>query len=33
VAGEPGGVGQQRDEPLHPPIDRDVVDLDAAFGE
>jgi hypothetical protein len=28
----PGGVGQQRREPLDPPID-DVVDLNAAFGE
>jgi hypothetical protein len=30
---EPGGVCQQRREPLYPPIDRDVVDVDAAFGE
>jgi hypothetical protein len=29
----PGGVGQQRREPLDPPINGDVVDLDAAFGE
>ena len=29
----PGGVGQQRREPLDPPIDGDVVDLNAAFGE
>jgi hypothetical protein len=28
-----GGIGQQRREPLHPPVDGDVVDLDAAFGE
>jgi hypothetical protein len=28
-----GGVGQQRREPLDPPIDGDVVDLDAALGE
>jgi hypothetical protein len=33
VASEPGGVGQQRREPLHPAIDRDVVDLDPAFGQ
>jgi hypothetical protein len=29
----PGGVGQQRREPLDPPINGDVVDLNAAFGE
>lgn len=29
----PGGLGQQRREPLDPAIDSDVVDLDAAFGE
>jgi fluoroquinolone transport system permease protein len=28
-----GGLGQQRREPLHPPEDGDVVDLDTAFGE
>jgi hypothetical protein len=33
VAGEPGGVGEQRREALHPAIDRDVVDLDTGFGE
>jgi len=33
MAGEPGGVGQQRGESLHPAVDRNVVDLDAAFGE
>jgi hypothetical protein len=33
VAAEPGGVGQQRREPLHPPVDGDVVDLDAAFDQ
>jgi hypothetical protein len=33
VAGEPRGVGEQRGEPLYPPVDRDVVDLDPAFGE
>ena len=31
VAAEPGGVGQQWGEALHPPVDGDVVDLDAAF--
>ena len=30
---EPGGIGQQRGEPLHPPVDRDVVDLDTALEE
>jgi hypothetical protein len=29
----PGGLGQQRREPLDPPVDRDVVDLDPALGE
>jgi hypothetical protein len=29
----PGGLGQQGREPLHPPIDGDVVDLDPALGE
>jgi hypothetical protein len=33
VPGEPGGVGQQRGEPLHPAVDRHVVDLDPAFAE
>jgi hypothetical protein len=33
MAAGPGGVGQQRREALHPPVDGDVVDLDAAFGE
>jgi hypothetical protein len=33
VPGEPGGVGQQQGEPLHPAVDRHMVDLDAAFGE
>jgi hypothetical protein len=28
-----GGVGQQWREPLHPPIDGDVVDVAPAFGE
>ena len=28
-----GGVSEQRCEPLHPPVDGDVVDLDAALGE
>ena len=28
-----GGLGEQRREPLHPPEDGDVVDLDTAFGE
>ncbi len=29
----PGGVGQQRCEPQHPPVDRDVVDLETALGQ
>jgi hypothetical protein len=29
----PGGVGQQRREPQHPPVDGDVVDLDAPLDE
>ena len=33
MPGESGGVGQQRGEPVHPPVDGHVVDLDAAFGE
>ena len=33
MAAGPGGLGQQRRKPQHPPIDRDVVDLDGAFGE
>jgi hypothetical protein len=31
VPGASGGVGQQRGEPLYPPEDADVVDLDATF--
>jgi len=31
MAGEAGGVGQQRREPLHPPVDGDVIDLHATF--
>jgi hypothetical protein len=27
------GLGEQRGEPLHPPVDRHVVDLDAALGQ
>ena len=30
---KPSGVGQQRREPQHPPVDGDVVDLDAALGQ
>jgi hypothetical protein len=29
----PGSLGEQAAEALHPPVDGDVVDLDAAFGE
>jgi len=28
-----GGVGQQRREPLHPPVHGDVVDLDTPLGQ
>lgn len=30
---ETGCLGQQRSEPLHPPLHRDVIHLHAAFGE
>jgi hypothetical protein len=33
VPAGPSGLGEQRREPLHAPVDRDVVDLDAALGE
>jgi hypothetical protein len=33
VAAWPCGLGQQRREPQHPPVDGDVVDLDTALGE
>jgi hypothetical protein len=33
VAAGTGGVGQQRREPQHPPVDRDVVDLNATFDQ
>jgi hypothetical protein len=33
VTGRACRVDQQRCEPLHPPLDRDVINLDAAFGE
>ena len=33
VTAEPRGVGQQRGEPLYPPEDGDVVDLDSAFDQ
>jgi hypothetical protein len=29
----PGGVGKQRREPQHPPVDGDVVDHDAMLGQ
>jgi hypothetical protein len=28
-----GGLDQQRREPLHPPVDPDVIDHDAALGQ
>jgi hypothetical protein len=33
VAAGPGSLGQQWREPLDPPVDRDVVDLDPALGK
>ena len=33
MAAGPGDVGQQRREPQHPPVDGDVVDLDATLDE
>ncbi len=33
VAARPRRVDQQRCEPLHPAVQRDVIDCDAAFGE
>jgi hypothetical protein len=33
VPTRPSGLGQQRREPQHPPVDRDVVNLDPALGE
>jgi hypothetical protein len=33
MAGEPGRVGQQRGEPLHPPVNGDVVDLHTALDQ
>jgi hypothetical protein len=28
-----GGLGEQRSEPLYPPVHSDVVDLDATLGQ
>jgi hypothetical protein len=33
VPGRAGRVGEQRGEPLDPPVHRDMIDLDTAFGE
>ena len=33
VPHQPGGVGEQRGEPLHPPVDGYVVDGDAALSQ
>jgi hypothetical protein len=33
VSAEPGGIGEQGREALHPAVDGDVIDLDAALGE
>lgn len=33
AAGEPGGIGQQRREPLHSPVHGHMIGFDTAFGE
>jgi len=33
VPREAGGLDQQRCEPLHPPVERHMIDLDAALGQ
>ena len=33
AAARAGGVDHLRGEALHPPVDGDLVDVDAAFGE
>jgi len=33
VAARSSGLGELRSEPMHPPIHRDVVDLDPSLGE
>jgi hypothetical protein len=33
VPARPAGLSEQQREPLHPAVDRDVVDLDPAFGK
>jgi hypothetical protein len=33
VPARAGGIGQQQGEPLDPPVDGDVIDLDAALGK
>jgi hypothetical protein len=33
VPARPGSIGQQRREPQHPPVDGDVVDLNAALSK
>jgi hypothetical protein len=33
VSRGPSRVGEERGEGLHPPIDRDVIDLDAPLGD
>jgi hypothetical protein len=33
VPARPSGISEQRREPLHPPVDGDVVDLNATLGE
>ena len=33
MSGEAGRIGQQGCEPVHPAVDGDVIDLDAALGQ
>ena len=33
VPGEAGGIREQGREPLHPPVDGDVIDLDTSLGK
>jgi hypothetical protein len=33
VAGRPGRLDELRSEPLHPPLDGDVIDGDTALGQ
>jgi hypothetical protein len=33
VPAGPGRLNEQRGKPLHPPVDRDMIDLDAPLGQ